>query len=54
MLLAAFFGFSEQSKENPNVWIVIVCIVIFMLGMMNLMSKVPSRSQEEDNREEND
>ncbi len=36
------WAFVEQTKENPNIWIQIVGVVLFFYGMMRLMSKVPS------------
>lgn len=50
--LAGVFALYEQSKAKPNVYIMIVAIVIFMYGMMRLTSKVPSKNQ--NNSEEND
>ncbi|MCO6149558.1 hypothetical protein [Flavobacterium sp. NRK1] len=49
---AAFVALYEQSTGHPNMFIMISCIVIFMMGMMKLMSKVPSKNQG-DNNEEN-
>lgn len=51
---AAFVALFEQSKAHPNMIIMTVCIVIFMMGMMKLMSKVPSKNQGEQNNEEED
>lgn len=52
---AAFIALFEQSKAHPNTIIMIGCIVIFMFGMMKLMSKVPSKNQKDDNEgEENE
>ncbi|HEU4496454.1 MAG TPA: hypothetical protein VFR70_05340 [Flavobacterium sp.] len=45
MALAGIFALFEQSKKNPNVYIMAAAIVIFMYGMMRLTSKVPSKSQ---------
>ena len=47
MAIAIFFAFYEYSKPNPNMYIVIITIVVFMLGMMKLMSKVPSKKPED-------
>ena len=49
---AGVFALFEQSKEKPNVYIMVVAIIIFMYGMMRLTAKVPSKNQ--DNSEEND
>ncbi len=44
--LAGVCALYEQSKEKPNVYIMIVAIIIFMYGMMRLTSKVPSKNQD--------
>ena len=51
---AAFVALFEQSKAQPNMIIMIGCIVIFMFGMMKLMSKVPSKNLKEDNEGEDE
>jgi arginine exporter protein ArgO len=53
---AAFVALFEQSTAHPNMFIMIGCIVIFMMGLMKLMSKVPSKHQQNNNaiEEEND
>lgn len=51
---AAFVALFEQSKAHPNMIIMIGCIVIFMIGMMKLMSKVPSKNQKDENAGEED
>ena len=49
MAIAIFFAFYEQSKESPNIYITIIAIVLFMFGMIKLMSKVPSKKPEDKN-----
>lgn len=49
MAIAIFFAFFEQSKETPNLFITIIAMVIFMIGMIKLMSKVPSKKPEDKN-----
>jgi len=51
LLVAIFFAFYEQSKSNPNRYIIIICIAIFMFGMMQLMSKVPSKNEVEEEQD---
>jgi arginine exporter protein ArgO len=51
---AAFVALFEQSKAQPNMIIMIGCIVIFMFGMMKLMSKVPSKNLKNDNESEDE
>ncbi|TPD67137.1 hypothetical protein [Flavobacterium microcysteis] len=50
MALAGIGALYEQSKDKPNIYIMIFAIVIFMYGMMRLMAKVPSKN--ENNSEE--
>lgn len=47
MAIAIFFAFYEQSKEVPNIYITIISMVVFMFGMVKLMSKVPSKKPED-------
>jgi hypothetical protein len=51
---AAFVALFEQSKAQPNMIIMIGCILIFMFGMMKLMSKVPSKNLKDDNESEDE
>lgn len=51
---AAFMALFEQSKAKPNMFIMIACIVIFMMGMMKLMSKVPSKNQRNEKESDED
>lgn len=45
---AAFVALFEQSKAQPNKIIMIACIVVFMVGLMRLMSKVPGKGENND------
>lgn len=49
---AAFVALFEQSKEHPNKIVMVGAMVIFMIGLMRLMSKVPSKDQKKDEDEE--
>ncbi|MNJ95192.1 hypothetical protein D3C87_128990 [compost metagenome] len=49
---AAFVALFEQSKAHPNKIIMIVCIVVFMVGLMRLMSKVPGKGQNNNEEDE--
>lgn len=49
---AAFVALFEQSKSHPNKIIMILCIVVFMIGLMRLMSKVPGKGQNNNNEDE--
>ena len=49
---AAFVALFEQSKAHPNKIIMIVCIVVFMIGLIRLMSKVPGKGQNNNEEDE--
>ena len=48
MIIAIIIAFYEQSLEKKNVYIQVISIVIFMIGMMKLSTKVPSKNQEKE------
>lgn len=55
LLFVAFFvAIMEQSKENPNVYILTLSVIIFIYGMIRLSAKTPSKHEEDqmDNKEE--
>ncbi len=52
MFAAAFVALYEQSLAKPNVVIMVIAIVIFMLGLMKLMSKVPSKNDPNNSSDE--
>ena len=54
MIVAIIVGSYEQTKEKPNVFIMIIAIVVFMYGMMKLSSKTPSKHTETDAEPDND
>lgn len=54
MIVAIGVGLYEQSKVEPNRYIMIIAIVIFMYGMMRLSAKVPSKYSETEEEKEND
>ena len=51
MVLAIGVALYEQSSSEKNVYIMVIAIVVFMMGMMRLSSKTPSKNQ--DNEEDN-
>ena len=51
MLVAVFFAFYEQNKAQPNLLITVFCIIIFIAGMMQLSSKLPSKNQDDHDAE---
>ena len=48
MIIAIIVAFYEQSLEEKNVYIQAISIVIFMIGMMKLSAKTPSKNQEKE------
>ncbi len=46
MIVAIGIGLYEQTKVEPNRYIMIIAIVIFMYGMMRLSAKTPSKHSE--------
>lgn len=46
MVVAIGIALYEQSKTEPNRYILIAAIVIFMYGMMRLSAKTPSKHSE--------
>ncbi len=54
MFFAAFYAIYEQSKPQPNIYITIIAIVIFMFGMMRLSAKTPSKNQPNDGDNQGD
>ena len=48
MAIAIIAAFYEQSKDAPNIYITVVAIAVFMLGMMQLSAKTPSKNQNND------
>ena len=53
-LVAIIVGLCEQSKSKPNIYILCIAIVIFMFGIMKLNAKIPSKNQEEKEKEDAD
>ena len=44
MILAISVALYEQVSEEKNIYIMIVAIVVFMFGMMQLSAKTPSKN----------
>ncbi|WP_130736196.1 hypothetical protein [Flavobacterium sp. J27] len=56
ILLFAFgiYAIYEQSKPNPNPYIMFGAMVIFMVGLYRIMKKIPSKNDTENNEHEHD
>jgi membrane-anchored glycerophosphoryl diester phosphodiesterase (GDPDase) len=48
MALAIGVALYEQTSADKNVYVMVVAIVIFMMGMMKLSSKTPSKNQDKE------
>jgi hypothetical protein len=48
MVIAIILALYEQSKAEPNIYITVAGIVVFMFGMMRLSAKVPSKNSEKE------
>jgi uncharacterized membrane protein YoaK (UPF0700 family) len=46
MIVAIVVALYEQVSANKNIYVMAVAIVIFMMGMMQLSAKTPSKNQE--------
>ena len=48
MIVAIIVALYEQVSAEKNVYIMVVAIVIFMMGMMQLSAKTPSKNQDKE------
>jgi uncharacterized membrane protein YoaK (UPF0700 family) len=48
MIVAIIVAFYEQVSAEKNTYIMIIAIVIFMMGMMQLSAKTPSKNQDKE------
>lgn len=46
LITAIVVALFEQSKEDKNVYVIVISIVAFMIGMMRLSAKTPSKNQQ--------
>lgn len=51
MIVAIVVALYEQVSANKNIYVMAVAIVVFMMGMMQLSAKTPSKNQE--NKDDN-
>lgn len=45
MIIAIIVALYEQVKVEKNIYVMVVAIVVFMFGMMQLSAKTPSKNQ---------
>ena len=48
MIIAIIVALYEQVNAEKNVYIMVVAIVVFMFGMMQLSAKTPSKNQDKE------
>ncbi|MGZ9733846.1 hypothetical protein [Flavobacterium sp. GNP002] len=48
MVLAITVALYEQVSAEKNVYIMVIAIVVFMMGMMQLSAKTPSKNQDKE------
>lgn len=52
MALAAFGVIWQQNKAEQNIYILCICVVVFMYGMMQLSGKTPSKNIQKDDEKD--
>jgi len=53
LLVAIVVGLYEQTKDKPNIYILIITIIAFMYGMMQLSAKTLHHNNHDIEEEEN-
>ncbi|MFE3871144.1 hypothetical protein ACFX5F_07895 [Flavobacterium sp. ZS1P70] len=48
MVVAIIIALYEQVSAQKNVYVMVIAIVIFMMGMMQLSAKIPSKNQDKE------
>ena len=48
MVVAISVALYEQVSAKKNVYIMVIAIVVFMMGMMQLSAKTPSKNQDKE------
>ena len=51
MIIAILLAFYEQSKDDGNMYIMIIAFVIFMYGMLRLSAKTPSKNDQKEDQD---
>jgi hypothetical protein len=50
-IIAVIIGIYEETKPTPNKFIMLGCMLFLFFGLYQLMKKIPSKNQDEDNEE---
>jgi len=48
MVVAIIIALYEQVSAEKNVYVMVIAIIIFMMGMMQLSAKIPSKNQDKE------
>jgi hypothetical protein len=48
MIVAIIVALYQQTSADKNIYIMVIAIVIFMIGMMQLSAKTPSKNQDKE------
>lgn len=51
MILAISVALYEQVSAEKNIYITVIAIVVFMIGMMQLSAKTPSKNQDKEEQD---
>ena len=51
MILAISVALYEQVSGEKNIYIMVITIVVFMYGMMQLSAKTPSKNQDKEEQD---
>ena len=51
MAVAIFVALYQQTSNEKNVYIMVIAIIIFMIGMMKLSAKTPSKNQDKEDED---
>lgn len=46
MIIAILVALYEQVSAEKNIYIMVIAVVVFMFGMMQLSAKTPSKNQD--------
>ena len=48
MVVAILVALYQQASNEKNVYIMVIAIIVFMIGMMKLSAKTPSKNQDKE------
>ena len=48
MIVSIIVALYQQTSNEKNVYIMVIAIVVFMIGMMQLSAKTPSKNQDKE------